>query len=343
MCRQRNTLVQAFCGVKQFRRSACPLEVASFKETQLTKSDQPNRHSGAVPPLGLLVVDKPSGITSRRVVDQVAALLPGIKVGHAGTLDPLASGVLVVCVGAATRLVENIQTLPKSYRAVVRLGATSDTLDADGRIEVEACPHIPTPAEVEGVLPSLSGEVAQRPPDYSAKKVKGRRAYDLARSGAVVDLAPRLVRIDRISVVDYTWPRLVLEVECGSGTYIRSLARDMGLALKCGGLIDALERTRIGPFTSEEAVSPATLSSESLWRHLRPAVEAVADWPCATLDSDQIALVCQGKKLDVRRLRAFGSPLCTGNVALVDSEGRLIALAEIDPERECLQPRKVLA
>jgi tRNA pseudouridine55 synthase len=314
----------------------------SFEELQVTRSDQPNLHPGVLPTCGLLVLDKPSGITSRRVVDQVAALRPGMKAGHAGTLDPLASGVLVVCLGAATRLVENIQELPKSYRAEVRLGATSDTLDADGRIDVEEWPRIPTRGEVEGVLPSLSGEVAQKPPDYSAKKVKGRRAYDLARSGMAVDLAPRVVRIDRISVIDYTWPRLVLDVECGSGTYIRSLARDIGLALKCGGLIDALRRTRIGPFTSEQAVSAPNLSAETLRQHLRPAVEAVADWPRATLDADQIELVRHGRKLDVRRLRAGSAPLSAGNVALVDSEGQLIALAEIDPEQECLHSRKVL-
>src|SRR6516162_3635011 len=150
---------------------------------------------------GILNLHKPSGITSRQVVDRVAALLPRVKVGHAGTLDPLASGVLVVCVGAATRLVESIQRMTKTYHAVILLGARSDTLDADGRMTAVENPRIPTQQEVCLAITGHVGMVAQLPPEYSALRVKGQRAYDLARAGQAVDLEPRMVRIDRAELV----------------------------------------------------------------------------------------------------------------------------------------------
>src|SRR5262249_22794729 len=220
---------------------------------------------------GLLVVNKPRGLTSRAVVDRVAGLVPHAKVGHAGTLDPLASGVLIVCLGPATRLVERVQRLPKSYRTVVLLGARSDTLDADGSVEAVAAPRVPSRVDIEGAVAPLVGEILQRPPTYSALKVQGRRAYDLARAGRPVEMPPRRVRIDGIAVIHYAWPRLELAIECGGGTYIRSIARDLGETLGCGGLVEALTRTRIGPFTIDQAVDPEGLSAESLPGHLRPA------------------------------------------------------------------------
>ena len=201
---------------------------------------------------GLLNIDKPSGISSRAVVDLVARLLPRIKAGHAGTLDPLASGVLVVCVGSTTRLIESVQRMTKTYRTVIRLGARSETLDADGQVEVVENPRVPSEPEVRQALAGQVGEILQRPPEYSALKVKGQRAYRLARAGRVIDLEPRLVRIDRVELLSYQWPLLELEIACGGGTYIRSIARDVGEALACGGLVATLVRTRIGPFTVEE-------------------------------------------------------------------------------------------
>ena len=147
---------------------------------------------------GILVLNKPSGITSRKVVDQVARLAPRSKVGHAGTLDPLATGILIVCIGPATRLVENLQDLPKTYRTTVRLGAHSDTLDADGQIEIEQSPRIPSLHDIEQALHPLTGNVVQRPPAYSALKVEGRRAYDLARGASTgIGAASRAYRSDR--------------------------------------------------------------------------------------------------------------------------------------------------
>lgn len=288
---------------------------------------------------GILVADKPGGVTSRSVVDRVVRLVGRAKVGHAGTLDPLASGVLVVCVGPATRLVEEIQGLPKSYRTVVLLGARSDTLDADGRVEYQEGPRVPSRDEVAAAVVPLVGEVDQVPPDYSALKVGGRRAYDLARQGRSVDLAPRRVRIDRIAVLRYEWPRLELEIDCGSGTYIRSIARDVGEAMGCGGLVEVLVRTRIGPFTLEDAVHPDRISAGSLPGLLRPAVEAVAGLPRLVLDAGQVADIAAGRRLSAGREDLAG--IAPGSIALVDAEGRLVAVAEVDPAGGGVQPRKV--
>src|SRR4051812_37661406 len=228
---------------------------------------------------GVLNLDKPGGMTSRDVVDLVAKPLRKVKVGHAGTLDPLASGVLVVCVGAATRLIEYVQGMPKTYRTVVRLGARSDTLDADGRIEVEADPRVPTEADVLEALAAQVGTIEQVPPQFSALKVEGRRAYDLARAGQAVALAARPVRVDRIELISYAWPRLEFTVDCGSGTYIRSIARDVGEALGCGGLIEVLVRTRIGPFLQADALDPTGRPIEAILARLRPSVDALGEMP----------------------------------------------------------------
>ena len=237
--------------------------------------------------IGILNLHKPSGITSRQVVDWVAALLPRVKVGHAGTLDPLASGVLIVCVGAATRLVECIQRMTKTYHAVILLGARSDTLDADGQVTAVESPRVPSEQEVHQATAGHVGMVAQLPPEFSALRVKGQRTYDLARAGQAVDLKPRLVRIDRAELLAYRWPRLELEIDCGAGTYIRSVARDVGETLGCGGLIEKLVRTRIGPFELETAADPMNLTRETLAEKLHPLLAAVPDLPVFSLSTAQ--------------------------------------------------------
>jgi tRNA pseudouridine55 synthase len=289
---------------------------------------------------GILILNKPSGITSRKLVDQVARLASGSKVGHAGTLDPLATGIVIVCIGSATRLVENLQDLPKSYRTLVRLGARSDTLDADGQIEIEQSPRIPSLADIERALQPLIGDVDQRPPAYSALKIQGRRAYHLARAGHALELAPRRVRVDRIDVLHYEWPNLELAIDCGGGTYIRSIARDVGETLGCGGFVQTLVRTRTGPFTLAEAIEPALLSSESIDQYLRPAIDAVAGVPRLMLDAGQVEAVTQGRRLCTQDLGVV--PSAAGQVALLDCEGILIALGEFDPAQGWIQPRKVL-
>jgi len=289
---------------------------------------------------GILNLDKPSGITSRAVVDRVARLLPRIKVGHAGTLDLLASGVLIICVGSATRLIESVQRMTKVYRTVIRLGARSDTLDAEGRVAVAENPSVPSELEVRQALAGQVGEILQRPPEYSALKIKGQRAYDLARAGRVVDLQPRLVRIDRADLVSYRWPHLELEIACGGGTYIRSIARDVGEALTCGGLVATLVRTRIGPFALDSSADPTTLTSSSLAANLRPALDAVPDLPRITLDESQARAIAQGRVIDAANLALDSVP--HGEIALVDADGRLIAIGQGDSSQRTIHPRKVL-
>lgn len=289
---------------------------------------------------GILVVDKPSGISSRAVVNQIARAVPGAKVGHSGTLDPLASGILIICIGAATRLVEALQRMPKSYETVVHLGARSDTLDADGCIKPMASPPIPSEDEIARVLSSLTGPVLQRPPEFSALKFEGKRAYELARRGERVELKPRLVQIDLIAVLAYDWPHLKLRIDCGSGTYIRSIARDAGELLGCGGYVETLVRTRIGPFTLAAAVSPGGLSlPAAIAAHLRPAIEAVPDLPRIVLHQAQVDAVGCGRKLSSAELG--GQLEATGDVALVSQDGQLVALGESNFDEGWIQPRKV--
>jgi tRNA pseudouridine55 synthase len=228
----------------------------------------------------------------------------------------------------------------KTYRTTIRLGARSDTLDAEGRIELVENPSVPSELEVRRVLSGQVGEILQLPPDYSARKVKGLRAYDLARAGRVICLEPRLVRIDRVDMVRYRWPHVELQIACGGGTYVRSIARDVGDALGCGGLVASLVRTRIGPFALDSAVDPASLTSGSFADHLRPALDAVFDLPRITLDEHQSRAVARGCALDASTLAFNDEP--DGEFALVDALGRLIAIGRGDGGRRAIHPRKVL-
>lgn len=294
-------------------------------------------------PRGFLNLNKPRGITSRNVVDLVTRS-PGrrrIKAGHAGTLDPLATGVLVVALGAATRLVSYVQAQSKTYRALIRLGATSTSDDADGDVSTTSNPTIPTRDAVVAALRTQVGTLLQQPPNVSALKIEGRRAYDLARKGETVDLAPRPVRIDRVECLAYEWPILSVEVDCGSGTYIRSIARDVGQALGCGGLIEQLERTRIGPFRIEDAVDPRSITRESIADLLRPMEWAVRGLPALTLDPERSARVLLGKSLAVDRFERREEPWKPGEIGLFGPDGELVAIGEIDPGLVVILPRKV--
>ncbi len=298
------------------------------------------RGPSPLPLHGVLNIHKPTGLTSRDVVDRVARPLRRVKVGHAGTLDPLASGVLVVCVGAATRLIEYVQRMPKAYRTVIRLGARSDTLDADGQVVAVENPPVPGEAAVREVLAGQVGTILQRPPQFSALKVGGRRAYDLARAGQAVELAPRPVRIDRVELVSYEWPLLELVVDCGAGTYIRSIARDVGDALGCGGYVEVLERTRIGPFGVDEALDPKDLTVETIAEGLRPMAQAVAALPTFSLSAEQVALVASGRPLEGCQIS--GGVIPGGEVALIGPDGSVAAIAEADPRSGMVLPRRVL-
>lgn len=206
---------------------------------------------------GILVIDKPAGPTSRDIVNRAQQWFPRkTKIGHTGTLDPLATGVLVLCIGEATKLAERVQAMPKQYETRIRLGATSSTDDAEGAIGETPDLVVPKLETIRELLPAFLGIVAQMPPQVSALKIQGQRAYDLVRKGQSVELLARPVRIDAIEVRAYAWPWLDLVVDCGKGTYIRSIARDLGQQLGVGGLVQTLRRMRVGPFHVEAGISP---------------------------------------------------------------------------------------
>jgi tRNA pseudouridine55 synthase len=246
---------------------------------------------------GLLNVNKPAGRTSRDVVSLVERLVRPSKVGHAGTLDPLATGVLVIGLGPATRLVEYVQRMPKTYRGTFLLGQSSDTEDISGIVTTLPAPPRPTRAELESLTPQFLGTIWQRPPDYSAVKVQGRRAYALARQGKTVDLAPRPIAIHSLEIARYEYPQLELVIRCGSGTYVRTLGRDLARAAGTDCVMSALCREEIGPFALAESLDPANLDRPSIELRLLPARLAVADLLEVEISAEDALRLTHGKTI----------------------------------------------
>ena len=260
-------------------------------------------------------------MTSRRVVDRVVRLVgKKTKVGHAGTLDPLATGVLVVCLGRATRLIEYVQRMPKRYTGSFLLGRTSTTEDVEGEVTELVNPPLPPREEIERSARQFVGQIEQRPPAFSALKVAGRRAYDLARRGETPVLKPRTITVHSIEVLSYEYPELILDIHCGSGTYVRSLGRDLAESLGTGAVMSALERTAIGGFHVDEAVSLDDLTPGNLAEYLHPALAAVESMPTATLTADQYARIANGQSIGLTDLPD------ADEIAALDSVGQLAAI-----------------
>lgn len=286
---------------------------------------------------GVLAVDKPAGPTSHDVVAVARRALRTRRVGHFGTLDPFASGLLVLGVGPATRLAPFCVRHPKTYRAIVRLGARSDTDDSEGAIEETAVRQIPERSAVEEACAAWEGSVLQVPPAYSAKHVDGGRAYALARAGRAVTLEPVRVRIDSIRIERYAWPELEILVDCGPGTYLRALARDLGERLGTGGLCAALRRLASGPFRVEEALAWSALADpEAARAALGPSWTAVADLPAAMLDAGAARAFSAGREVPVDGLAA--------GWMRVHGERGFVGIGRLEPgaENARLQPRRVL-
>lgn len=221
-------------------------------------------------PSGVINLDKPPGLTSARLVDRVKRLLPrGTKIGHAGTLDPFATGVLLLLVGKATKSCETLMGERKGYEAVVKLGARTATDDLEAPEEVIDVPVIRTEQQVRDALAAQVGAIQQRPPAFSAMKVGGQRAYKLARQGGQVEIKPRTVMVYSIELLAYAWPTARIRVECGRGTYIRAIARDLGDALGTGGYLTELRRTFVGRFRAADAVPLEILQADGVERHLQ--------------------------------------------------------------------------
>jgi tRNA pseudouridine55 synthase len=295
---------------------------------------------------GILNVNKHAGVTSRDVVNTVQRLVRPAKCGHAGTLDPMATGVLLICIGPATRLVHLLQEAPKTYITEFTLGQRSDTDDATGRIETFPGEFTqPSAEDLSSLLKTMTGLVQQVPPDYSAVHVNGRRAYDMARRGQNVQLSARPVEIFSIRLVHYEWPHLILEIVCGSGTYIRSIARDLGEQLGCGALMSRLERTRIGSYSVKSGISSEQLTKETIQQHLHSPVAATAHLERYLCADAEILAIVQGKRILVdheRIVRPVDGNAEVNSVALLSNDGsELLAMAEWVPDRTALQPRIV--
>jgi len=280
---------------------------------------------------GWIVLDKGVGMTSTHAVAVVKRGLSARKAGHAGTLDPLASGILPIALGEATKTVPFIMDGRKSYVFTVAWGAETNTDDAEGEV-VARTDRLPSPAEIEALLPRFTGSIQQVPPRFSAIKIQGERAYDLARDGEVVELQPRVVEIDRLALVRHEGNRSVIEADCGKGTYVRAIARDLGRALGCLGHIAALRRTRVGPFSDADAVSVDHVATDPA--ALRPVETALSDIPSVAVSRDMAGRLMRGQSII---LRGRDAPV-SGKV-YATCGGVLVAVGDV--ERGELVPHRV--
>src|SRR5512133_1728948 len=293
---------------------------------------------------GVLVIDKPIGMTSHDVVNAVRFGTGIRRAGHTGTLDPRASGVLVILVGPAVRLSEYVSASDKRYKAIIRMGASTDTFDADGRFTQRPdTPVAVTEIQFEETLKQFVGEIEQTPPPYSAVKVRGRRAYDMARKGEEVELAPRKINVYHLEVLEWAPPEVVVDVHCSSGTYVRSLANDMGNALGCGAYLVGLRRTKSGRFSLRDATPLRKLQEAfragNWYQYLIPAAEALGDWPALELSPDDVEGVRHGHRVKAAEDVTIGS-----RVRGVSTQGELVALMEAvqgEEGKPAWQPKKV--
>lgn len=279
---------------------------------------------------GWVVLDKPAGMTSTHSVSRLKRIFNAKKAGHAGTLDPLATGVLPVAFGEATKTVPFVQDGEKAYRFTVRWGTETDTDDADGTVAAQSDAR-PAEADIFALLPGFTGTILQLPPSYSAIKINGERAYDLARGGAAPVLSPRPVTIHALDLIDAGRDEAVFEARCGKGTYVRALARDLGRSLGCYGHVSALRRTRVGPFFETDAVLLADLDDDAFRAKALRRVEAgLMEVPRVVVDSCVAARLRRGQPVLLRGHDApfdgFAYAACGGVVVAVGAveKGELI-------------------
>lgn len=289
---------------------------------------------------GVLVVDKGRGATSFDVVAIVRRRLGVRRIGHAGTLDPDATGVLPILVGEATKITPYLVDQDKEYLATVRFGLTTDTHDVSGRVLSETPVDDLVPARLEDVCRAFVGHIKQVPPMYSAVHHQGRRLYELARAGIEVERAPREVTIRSIAIEKIDGPRATLRVVCGKGTYVRVLAADLGAALGCGGAVESLVRGRVGPFDLRDAVSWPDLmeGGHELWSRVRPVEAALAGWPVVRLDGPGAATFGHGQPADVIPAAAGTE----GFVRVHDIAGPMIGVGQLMAGGSKVRPVRIL-
>ncbi|WP_268907006.1 tRNA pseudouridine(55) synthase TruB [Dictyobacter arantiisoli] len=293
---------------------------------------------------GILNINKDLHMTSHDVVAKVRKQLKQKRVGHTGTLDPEASGVLPICVGQGTRVAEYLSENGKAYQAIITFGVVTDTYDAEGVVLRTADTSQLTREQIEAALPHFQGDQLQLPPRYSAIKIQGQPAYKLARAGSEVILEPRPVTIHNLEIIDWSHPHLTLTVSCSKGTYIRSLAYDLGEYLGCGGYLTGLIRTRSGPFVLQDSITLEQLAlaceQGNLAQYLFPADFALQSYPAIHLDEAQTQRVMHGNSFS-DPANQQSAPGELGRVYGVD--GRFLAIATWDTEQQQWKPRKVLA
>jgi tRNA pseudouridine55 synthase len=291
---------------------------------------------------GWIILDKPTGITSTQALAIVKRLYMANKAGHAGTLDPLASGILPLAFGEATKTVPYVMDGEKAYRFTVTWGVETNTDDSEGEM-INSASLRPTVAQIEAILPRFMGVIMQMPPQFSALKVQGERAYDLAREGEFVELQPREVEITSLRLVEHTEDTATFEAECGKGTYVRALARDFGRLLGCFGHITALRRTRVGPFREAESVSIDDIrlagengpESADLRAIIQPVEIGLASLPSVAIGSHEAQRLINGQSII---MRGRDAPIILGQ-AYATHHGKLIALVE--GENGELKPHRV--
>ena len=297
-----------------------------------------------LPLSGILNVDKPPGMTSHDVVDEVRRLAGQRKVGHAGTLDPMATGVLLVCLGKATRVSEYLMRGRKRYRATILLGVATDTYDAEGEIVSSGGKTDFGRDEIASAMTRFVGQIQQVPPMYSAIKQGGRPLHELARQGKTVERSPRSVEIDSITLLDWSPPELSIEVICSPGTYIRSLAHDLGEHLGSGAHLSALVRLRSGRFDLSDATSLDRLAEAFEHgqedQHLLALDEAFLDWPAAIVGAEAARRIAHGQAVDLQL--SPGSEEDGDRLARAyDPEGEFLAIMVHDSASGLWRPKKV--
>jgi len=296
---------------------------------------------------GILNLHKPTDWTSRDVVNYVERRVKKLKVGHAGTLDPLATGVLVVAVGTLTRLVPYLQQQAKTYQAEFLLGRESNTDDIEGEVTELENPPQPTREEIEALLPRFLGGIEQVPPLYSAVHINGRRAYQLARKGAEFELPARKVVIHRLQILDYAYPLLRLEMHCGSGTYVRSVGRDLARLLGTAAVMQALERSAIGEFTVEHATPVQELTKENWSSFLLPPSQAVTHLPRVVLSPEPLWRLARGQYVPLEAhpdiAAQISDLLPESEIALFDTAGHLYGIARLHSPTQELRASLMLA
>ena len=284
---------------------------------------------------GILPVDKPEGWTSHDVVDRVRKALNTRKVGHAGTLDPLATGVLVICVGKATRLSPYLTAHTKRYTAVIQFGARTDTMDSDGTV-IERSDAIPDSlAEIEQILPGFRGDIEQTPPMFSAKKIDGQRLHRLARAGQTVEREATSIRIESLVIRSFDPPDLTLDVVCSKGTYVRVLADDIGQTIGCGAHITALRRTACGPINLDLCKNVEALDTDV---HLMDPNEALADMPQVVVTAEMAERFIHGQTLPATGISAPVQPRVP--VRVLNETGDLLGIGQMGDM--ALHPKCVL-